>query len=636
MLCSTALLVALGTSLAFPSASAFAPSHFKKRSPLQPRQANTTTLNDYSTEYYFDQLIDHSNPSAGTFKQRYFFSDQYYKGQGSPIVIGTPGEQSADGFNTDLTGLSMMHAMLDTWGAAGVVLEHRYYGQSSPYPQLTAPNLKYLTVNQAIDDYKYFVENAKLPWASGNYSSTPTTTPWVNIGCSYPGLLVAYTQEKYPDLFAAGYATSAPVNADGDFWEYWEPVEEGMPKNCSTDMAAAMAYMDNVLTTGTTDEVTALKTQFGLESLQNDDFGAALQYPLNTWQDLQAASFAKKGQSVFYNFCDAIETNADGSQNKNAQGVGATQAVANWAKAFKAIGPDKNCPNTGGSCYMTTNANSQMYTNTTVSDAYSRAWIWLLCTQLGFFQVGDPGNSSSIVSAQVTPAYAQRQCSYYFPLADGTHSTYNFSQPVDTLNSQFKGWNVVGNNLFVVNGEFDPWRSASLSSKWAPTFTDTATQEISVIPNAHHCWDWYLMNTEVDDNVKTVQNKALVQIHDWLQSWYSSHSGVTNLLPALSASSDPAGETLDNINGTNDTLLSDLKDKVKALAYNKKIVIISYALNAVFLVALGVLTVLYVRVKRTLASLEASRSDPTNSAIPMNRWSTGKGQKDYLHLKDPA
>ncbi|KIO21853.1 hypothetical protein M407DRAFT_28564 [Tulasnella calospora MUT 4182] len=645
MLCAIALLVALGASICLPSASALGDTHFRKRDPLQPRQTNSTTAPAYSTEYYFDQLIDHANPAAGTFKQRYFFSDQYYKGQGSPIVIGTPGEQSADGFYTDLTGLSMMHAMLDVWGAAGVVIEHRYWGKSSPYSTLTAPNLQYLTVNQAIDDYKYFVENVKLPWASGSYSSVPTATPWVNIGCSYPGLLVAYTQEKYPDLFAAGYATSAPVNADGDFWEYWEPIEEGMPQNCSADLAAAMDYMDNIMATGTPDQVIALKTQFGMEALENDDFGAALQNPINTWQDLQAATFSLKGTSLFFQFCDAIETNADGTQNMNPQGVGMPQALTNWAKTFKALGPDENCPNTGGACYSTQNPNSQMYTNTTVTDDYARGWIWLLCTQLGFFQVGDPGNSSSIVSSQVTTAYAQRQCSYYFPLADGTHSTYNFSAPVDSLNTQFKGWNVVGSNLYVVNGEFDPWRSASVSSTWAPSFVDTPTQEVTVIPDAHHCWDYYLMNTQVNDDVKAVQNKGLIQIHDWLQTWYTNHPGVTNNLPALASTAgemNPVGETLNNINGTNDTILNDLKDKVNELAANKKLVMISWGLNAVFLVALIVVVILLIRAKRALAAV--NKSAPVGSSIPMARWSLSKGaappgeqtgkRGTYQHIQD--
>ena len=32
----------------------------------------------------FTQLLDHENPSAGTFKQRYFFTSEYYE-SGGPI-----------------------------------------------------------------------------------------------------------------------------------------------------------------------------------------------------------------------------------------------------------------------------------------------------------------------------------------------------------------------------------------------------------------------------------------------------------------------------------------------------------------------------------------------------------------------
>ncbi|KAG8951545.1 hypothetical protein FRC00_007211, partial [Tulasnella sp. 408] len=470
------LLAVVGIATAIPYVSAFGNHLFRKREPFEPRQTSTAAT-DYSTEYWFDQLLDHANPSAGTFKQRYFFSDQYYKGQGSPIVIGTPGEQSADGFHTDLTGQSMMNSMMQLWGAAGVVLEHRYWGKSSPYPQLTAPNLQYLTVQQAIDDYK--------------------------------------------------------------------------------------------------------------------------------------------GTSLFYQFCDAIETNADGTQNLSPQGVGMPQAFENWASVIKALGPDANCPGTGGACYSSADPNSAMYADTSVSDTYMRAWVWLLCTELGWFQVGDMGNSSTIISSQLTPAYFQRQCAYYFPLADGTHSTYDFSQAVTEFNTQFKGWNVVGNNLFVVNGEFDPWRSASLSSKWAPQFVDTPTQEIVVVPNGHHCWDFYVANGQVDGNVKSIQQQGVAEITGWLRNWYNAHPGVTNHMDATAstvadagpdnastddlddepdddgpdnniagdAGADDAADELqtngnDNNSNNNDDA-SDLKSKIDELASNKKLAMISFIINGV-------------------------------------------------------
>ena len=40
---------------------------------------NGTVLPPYTTTYYFDQLIDHSNPSLGTFQQRYWHTYEFYE-----------------------------------------------------------------------------------------------------------------------------------------------------------------------------------------------------------------------------------------------------------------------------------------------------------------------------------------------------------------------------------------------------------------------------------------------------------------------------------------------------------------------------------------------------------------------------
>ena len=42
------------------------------------------------------------------------------------------------------------------FGAAIVTLEHRYYGESSPFEDLTSENLKYLSSNQALFDLAAF------------------------------------------------------------------------------------------------------------------------------------------------------------------------------------------------------------------------------------------------------------------------------------------------------------------------------------------------------------------------------------------------------------------------------------------------------------------------------------------------
>lgn len=551
-----------------------------------------------SNPYFFDQLIDHTNPALGTFKQRYFFSDTYWNGQGAPIIVTTPGEQSADGFDTDLTGSSMQNAMMQILGAAGIVLEHRYWGQSSPYPELTTANLQFLTVDQAIEDYKYFAETVQLPWNAT--TSNPDSVPWINLGCSYSGLLTAYTQEKYPTLFAAAWASSAPVQAQGDFWQYFEPIEEGMPANCSADAALVIAQIDTVFTSGTQEEILALKTSFGLEALGDDDFGESLTAQLGSWQEMQAYSFQQTGEDIFYQWCDAMEVTGTGTTTYNAQstGVGLPAALNNWAAWFKANYPDKDCPGTGGACYSTYDYSSSLYTNISVANQ-QRGWSWLVCTELGYFQDGDPGNSSSIVSTYVTEAYNLRQCSYMFPNADGTPG--NYTPSTTQVDSTYGGWNLVAENLFVVNGQYDPWRSVSLSSDWAPGFTDTATQKITVVAGGHHCWDFDAENADYDPDVDRVITLGISTVKTWVLDWYQTHPNITSHLPTtadmVANAAAAGGGFAATLASVNDRSTSNSTEASRLLG-NKDIAIASLAVNGVLLLVLLALVFAMVRGSR--------------------------------------
>ena len=43
------------------------------------------------------------------------------------------------------------------------MLEHRYYGLSNPYDDLSVASLKFHTIQQAVDDLEYFAKNVVLP-----------------------------------------------------------------------------------------------------------------------------------------------------------------------------------------------------------------------------------------------------------------------------------------------------------------------------------------------------------------------------------------------------------------------------------------------------------------------------------------
>lgn len=54
--------------------------------------------------------------------------------------------------------------------------------------------------------------------------------------------------------------------------QYFEPIEEGMAKNCSSDLALAIKSIDETLSTGNDTVKANLKKMFGLDALSDDDF----------------------------------------------------------------------------------------------------------------------------------------------------------------------------------------------------------------------------------------------------------------------------------------------------------------------------------------------------------------------------
>lgn len=264
----TALLLAGHASAGFRSTSL----------DIGPDHESTDKLNKRAASFngwgQFDQLIDHSNPKLGTFKQRYWYGTEYWKGSGSPIYLTTPGEQSAEGFNrTWLSDQRIAGVMANSTGGAVVILEHRYWGESSPYDELTSKNLQYLTLDNSLKDLTYFTK-AWVPPFDKTGGSAPDKAPWIFSGGSYSGALAGWLAALHPGTFWAYYSSSGVVEAVGDFWQYFVPVQEATPRNCSADVGQVINYIDLVLTFGLPKQKKALKDKFLLGDLTDADFAA--------------------------------------------------------------------------------------------------------------------------------------------------------------------------------------------------------------------------------------------------------------------------------------------------------------------------------------------------------------------------
>ena len=158
-------------------------------------------------------------------------------------------------------------------GAAIIALEHRYWGFSSPYPELTTENMQYQTLKNAIADLNYFALNVKLPFDTTG-GSNANKAPWVLVGGSYSGALTAWTEAvTKPSVMWAYYASSAVVETIGDYWSYFLPETLNMPQNCSTDIDLVVEHLDSIGMHGSVNDQTAAKEQFGLGRVAHyDDF----------------------------------------------------------------------------------------------------------------------------------------------------------------------------------------------------------------------------------------------------------------------------------------------------------------------------------------------------------------------------
>lgn len=65
-------------------------------------------------------------------------------------------------------------------------------------------------------------------------------------------------------MFFAGYASSAVVQSITQFWQYFDPIRQFMPQNCSADVQAVIAHVDKTFATGSPAEIQALKDNWGL------------------------------------------------------------------------------------------------------------------------------------------------------------------------------------------------------------------------------------------------------------------------------------------------------------------------------------------------------------------------------------
>ncbi|KAI0742186.1 peptidase S28 [Irpex lacteus] len=497
--------------------------------------------------HWFIQPVDHFSNSSETFRQRYWINTRHYKPRtGAPVIVIDGGETSGEDRLPFLdTGIADIVAKAT--GGIGVVLEHRYTGESIAVQNLTTDSLRFLNNAQSAADSANFLANVQFPGIKENL--TASNTPWIYYGGSYAGARAAHMKVLYPDLVFGAIASSAVTHAAIENWEYMEIIRRAAPPTCAAHLENAVRTIDSILLQGDNAISRVLKRHlkglFGVAELEHDeDFVALVQSPLGSWQAKNWDPAV--GSTAFDEFCEALEKpifghHADESifghtdllgEAKDAKyeydpetrvvtfedGLALDVSILNYARYIRENYVSK-CPVDEGvtieQCFGT--FDDSAYTGTSLDDTW-RLWLFQVCTEWGYFFDAPPPGLPRIVSSLLTLEYASMTCRQAFP--PGKHFTVP-EWPNITVVNELGGFDLTADKLAFIDGEVDPWRPATPHSDYANDRPDTLARPFKVIPGGVHHWDENGLRKREDEpvEIQQIHGEIVEFVLEWLKDW---------------------------------------------------------------------------------------------------------------------
>lgn len=417
--------------------------------------------------YWYLQKIDHNDAHSKRFKQRYYIDESYSSNDNDPVFIYLCGESVCN--KSALNGSIREYAK--RYHAKLVALEHRYYGKSLPTKDFSTHNLRFLSTEQALDDiYDFQIQLINSKHWNGK---------WVVFGGSYPGSLSAYYRLKHPEQVVGALASSAPVFAKADFYDYDAHVAKVAGEDCLNKIQSAVREIEQHINNPV--EFQKIKSMFQAEAIEDKiDF-------LYVVADIGATA-------VQY-----------GMKDKFCQGLKASQdpliAYAAFADyLYRQWGVDAMSFSAQGAL----SENPSDYSN----GVGMRQWFYQSCTEYGYWQNANPNSTLSARSSMINASYHDNLCTRLFGI----------NHPVSTNkinnNYYYPILNSATSNILFTNGSNDPWSLLSISAQNNNDHNPNLTYY--TIDGAAHCDDLRAAKSSDSTSLKKARSLLNQRIVSWL------------------------------------------------------------------------------------------------------------------------
>lgn len=410
----------------------------------------------------FNQKIDHFNTSdTRTFNQTYLENTDFYN-DSHILIIYIEGEGALRENEVDS---NYQFTLASDYKAALYALEHRFYGSSQPFGTLSVDNLKYLSTEQALADAAEFL-NAIIVKFEPPYDIRKV----VVIGGSYAGVVSSLFRAFHPEIVSISLASSAPVNAVADFYEYDEVIASALGPECAGWVRLALQDLEDTANVNLADAVTQLGCNPASFSNEIDFLATIADVPSGCVQ-------YNTTKLCIPTMCDALNP----QHNPSNLTYGQRFYDFTTREYFPVI---ENC-----TCEEFASTR-EGFSNESTANA-GRAWFYQTCTEFGYFQTA-PRNDS-LRSTQITVDYYLDMCGAVF----NNRTTLD----TDATNTRFGGTNSFATNVIFTNGLNDPWHVLGITntSEYG-TDGQVGRKNWTVLPIADgsHCTDLHTPDPAAD------------------------------------------------------------------------------------------------------------------------------------------
>ncbi|EAA43688.5 AGAP004015-PA [Anopheles gambiae str. PEST] len=441
--------------------------------------------NENTTGGRFRTKIDHFNPqNRDTFEFSYFSNNEFYR-PGGPIFIFVGG-------NFAMTTYYIEHGLLyDTAARDGAWLftnEHRYYGASTPVPDYSTENLRFLKSEQALMDLIEWIDYLR------NTVVGDPNAKVVLMGTGYAGALATWARQRFPSIIDGAWGAGATVLASFDFQEHAGDIGEMIRRfggnECYSMIWVAFRTAQYLIDAGLDQTVTSL-----LNTCEPIEPGKLLDVETLFYHLKLAIQEAMLGQQSTAKIRDVCEAMMNSTEET------ALHDLAGWLNVYYANLPCNPFD------FDTNMEAAQVLQPGAPENALLglRQTQYQACTEFGWFRTTDLDEQP--FGDRVTMHFFLSACRALFGEWVTDAVIY---EGVRLTNLHYGGQDPRSTNVLFTNGEFDPNRLVSITSYINPL------SYAYVVPNEFLYSEIYSIAEEDSTELVTIKQSIQSFIGLWL------------------------------------------------------------------------------------------------------------------------